>query len=189
MRSLMALNLLLIISLQATAADWDYAELMALLAIAEASEQDYTETKELAFLDAPEVSQGRLSFSPPDRLVKQVEKPSVSRYEITGGQMTITRSGQAEQVVDINAYPLLQIFIETLRAVLTGDLKSLKQYYAIELTGMRSAWQLQLTPQDSQLAELIDLLTISGRDKQIEQIVTQEQGGDRTTLILHSGSE
>jgi len=189
MRSLIAFVFLLIISVQAVSADWSYAELMALLATTEASEQRYTETKELMFLDAPEVSQGRLIFSPPDRLVKQVEKPSVSRYEITGSEMTITHAGQVEQVVDISAYPLLQTFVETLRAVLTGDLKSLKQYYSIKLMGMRSAWQLQLTPLDSQLAELIDSLIISGHDQYIDQMVTQEQGGDRTTLTLHNGSE
>ena len=182
---LMVLFLLLTASAQALATDWDRAELMALLATAEGSEQRYTETKELAFLESPEVSRGRLTFSPPDQLVKQVENPDPSRYEITGDTMTVSRPGQADQVVDIDTHPLLRVFIETLRAVLTGDLKSLEHHYSLKLTGTRSAWQLHLSPLDEQLAVLVESLTINGRDKHIEQMVTQEQGGDRTTLTLH----
>jgi len=187
-RGLIALCLLLAASVQALATDWSRVELMALLATTEGSEQRYTETKELAFLETPEVSQGRLIFSPPDRLVKQVEVPDSSRYEIDGGKMTIRRPGEADQVIDIDAYPLLQIFIQTLRAVLAGDLKSLEQHYLLKLTGTRSAWQLHLSPLDSQLTELVKSLTISGRGKHIEQMITQEQGGDRTTLTLHYNS-
>lgn len=186
---LMVLFSLLTATTQALAADWGRAELMALLATAEGSEQRYTETRELAFLESPEVSRGRLSFFPPDRLVKQVEIPDPSRYEITGDTMTISRPGQADQVVNIDTHPLLRIFVDTLRAVLTGDLKSLDHHYSLKLTGTRSAWQLHLSPLDSQLAVSIESLTINGRDKYIELMVTQEQGGDRTTLTLHSSGE
>lgn len=182
------LCLLVTASVPVLATDWSRAELMALLATTEDSEQRYTETRELAFLETPEVSQGRLIFSPPDRLVKQVETPEPSRYEIDGSQMTIRRPGETDQVIDIDSYPLLQIFIETLRAVLAGDLKSLERHYSLKLTGTRSAWQLHLSPLDRRLAELVKSLTINGQGKHIEQMITQEQGGDRTTLTLHYDS-
>ena len=118
--------------------------------------------------------------------MKQVEEPDQSRYEITGNTMVISRPGETEQVVSIDSHPLLSVFIDTLRAVLTGDLKSLKHHYSLKLTGTRSAWRLRLYPLDSQLAVLIESLVITGHDAHIEQMVTQEQGGDRTTLVLHS---
>jgi len=183
--NLVILFLLLTAAIQASAAEWNHMELAMLLATPEGSEQHYTETKELAFLETSVVSQGRLVFTPPDQLVKQVEKPDVSRYEITDDTMTISRPGEANQVISIDAHPLLRAFIDTLRAVLTGDLKSLEHHYSLKLTGTRSAWQLHLSPLDSQLSALVESLIINGQDKQIKQMITQEQGGDRTTLTLH----
>ena len=187
-RLLILFFLMLIVPAQASAADWNRAGLMVLLAATENGEQHYTETKELAFLEMSVVSQGRLVFMLPDRLVKQVESPDPSRYEITGDTMTISRPGETEKIVSIDAYPLLRVFVNTLRAVLTGDLKSLEHHYLLKLTGSRNAWQLHLNPRDSQLALLVESLTISGRDKQIEKMVTREQSGDRTTLTLHDNS-
>lgn len=183
--SLLLSFLLLLVSAHATAKEWNRTELMALLATTKGSEQHYTETKQLAFLETSVTSQGKLIFSPPDRLVKLVDPPGSSRYEITGGTMTISRPGEAEQIVSIDAHPLLRLFIDTLRAVLMGDLKLLEHHYAIVLTGSRDAWQLQLSPQDSQLAASVESLTITGHDKHIDQMITQEQGGDQTTLTLY----
>ncbi len=180
---------LLAVSVQALAVEWSRTELMALLATTTGSEQRYTEIKQLAFLERSVVSQGRLIFSPPDRLVKQVDQPDPVHYEIVGDRMSISRPGEAEQVVRIDAHPLLRLFIDTLRALLKGDLKLLKQHYSVELMGSRSAWQLHLVPRDSQLAASVDSLTINGRDKHIEQMVTQEQSGDQTTLTLHNSGE
>ncbi|MFC1602104.1 LolA-related protein [Pseudomonadota bacterium] len=180
-----ALFLLLTVAVQASAEEWNRMELMMLLATPQGSEQHYTETKELAFLETSVVSQGRLVFTPPDQLLKQVEKPDVSRYEITGDTMTISHPGEANQVVNIDTHPLLRTFIDTLRAILAGDLKSLEHHYSLKLTGTRSAWQLHLSPLDSQLATLVESLIINGQGKQINQMITQEQGGDRTTLTLH----
>ena len=183
--SLITLFLLLTVAIQASAAEWNRMELMMLLATPEGSEQSYTETKELAFLETSVVSQGRLIFTPPDQLVKQVDKPDVSRYEITGDIMTISRPGEVNQIVSIDTHPLLRVFIDTLRAVLAGDVKSLEHHYSLKLTGTRSAWQLHLSPLDNQLATLVESLVINGQNKQIKQMITQEQGGDRTTLTLH----
>ncbi len=187
--SLLVSFLLLLVSVQTTAKEWDRAELMALLATTKGSEQRYTETRQLDFLEGSVTSQGRLIFSPPDRLVKQVDPPDSSRYEIMGDTMTIRRPGEAEQVVSIDAHPLLRLFIDTLRALLMGDLKLLEQHHAIALTGNRDAWQLQLSPQDSQLAASVEWLIITGHDGHIEQMITQEQSGDQTVLILHGKSE
>ena len=181
--------LLLLILMPASAVAWNKTALMALLTTTKGSEQRYTETKQLAFLEVSVVSHGLLTFLPPDRLIKQLDPPDSSRYEIIGSSMTISRPDVADQIVSIDAHPLLRIFIDTLRAVLMGDLKLLDQYYAIELMGHRGAWQLQLSPRDSQLAASVDSLMISGSERYIEQMVTQEIGGDQTTLTLHRDSE
>lgn len=177
-----------VLTAPALAGEWSRTELMALLASSEGSEQRYTETRELAFLEIPVVSRGRLIFTPPDRLVKQVEKPNPRRYVIAGDTITITAPDQDELVINIDTHPLLRLFTEALRAVLAGDLESLERHYKLELTGERSQWQLQLSPLDSQVAVYVRSLTISGRDRHIERMVTQEQGGDRTTLTLLGSS-
>ena len=177
---------MLLASSQAQAAIWDRAALTSLMATTVAGEQHYTETKELAFLEVPSVSQGRLLFFPPGRLVKQVEKPNPVRYEINGDRITVSRPGEPDQVVSLDAHPLLRTYIETLLAVLTGNFETLERHYEMELTGERSAWQLKLIPLNSQIAMVVKSLTIRGCGKQIEQIVTQEQGGDRSILTLHN---
>ncbi len=189
MRSLRIFFLLLLISTHATAKEWDRTELMALLATTKGSEQRYTEIKQLAFLERSVTSQGRLIFSPPNRLIKQVDPPDSSHYEIIGGTMTISRPGEAEQVVSVDAHPLLRLFIDTLRALLMGDLTLLERHYSIAVTGNRNVWQLQLAPQDNQLAASVELLTITGHDRYIDQMITQEKSGDQTTLTLHGNSE
>jgi len=187
--SLLIFFLLLLMSLSAAAKEWNYIELMALLATSKETEQRYTETKQLLFLETAITSQGKLIFSPPDRLVKLVESPDPSRYEITGGTMSIIRPGEDEQIVSVDAHPLLRLFIDTLRAVLMGDFKLLEHHYSIVLSGDRDAWQLQLSPQDSQLAASVASLTITGHDGHIDQMITREQSGDQTMLTLHGNSE
>jgi len=186
-KSLHLLILLITLSLLSTqvAAKWGKSELMALLATAKNGEQRYTETKELAFLDIPVVTQGRLSFTPPDQMVKQVESPNPSRYEIDGNTITISSPGAERHVINMASHPQLHLFINTLKAVLSGDLRSLEKHYAIQLTGDRNHWQLQLTPLDNSLAKMIKSLTISGQKQTIKQMVTEENSGDRTTLTFH----
>lgn len=182
-----SLILLITLSLLSThvVAEWGKSELMALLATAENGEQRYTETKELAFLDIPVVTQGRLSFTPPDQMVKQVETPNPSRYEIDGNTITISSPGAETRVINMESHPQLRLFIDTLKAVLSGDLRSLGKHYTTLLTGSRNHWQLQLTPLDNSLANMIKSLTISGQKQTIKQMVTEESSGDRTTLTFY----
>lgn len=180
------LLLLLIISPLTQAAEWGQSELMALLALSKGSEQHYTETKQLAFLDIAVVSKGRLSFSPPDKMVKQVEEPNPSRYEIDGSTITVTAPGQAEQIIDMDNHPQLRLFIDTLKAVLSGDQKYLVKHYLMTLTGERSGWQLQLSPLDEEMAVIIESLIIVGQNQYIDQMVTREKSGDKTTLTFRT---
>ncbi len=182
---LMLFIALLPLSTPVGATEWGKTELMALLATANNSEQLFTEKKELAFLDIPVVTEGTLSYSPPNRMVKQVNRPNPSRYEIDGNTITISRPGTESQVIDMESHPQLRLFIETLKAVLSGDIASLEKHYTTVLVGTRKQWELQLTPIDNLLANMIERLTISGQNQTIKQMVTQERSGDHTTLTFH----
>jgi hypothetical protein len=162
-----------------------------MLHLSEIEQRDnrFTETRELSLLQHKLESQGRLTFSAPDRLSKTFDPPNSLGYTIEGNRLTIRKSDGSSETVLLDHSPRLLAYIASLRAVLAGDIPALSIYFDTQLKGRAEEWQLTLLPRDSKLSQQISHIEISGNQAEIKTFIVYEQAGDRILTQLHYPSE
>jgi len=144
----------------------------------------FVETKHLAVLRGVMEVRGTLEFRQPDYLKREHTSPRAEIYEIEAGTITISQPGKASKQVALADFPPLAAFIDSLRAILSGDADTIERLYRTELSGTDQAWTLTLTPRDRNLADYIDWVKLEGREQRLIRIETQEAIGDRSVLEL-----
>ena len=156
-------------------------QLMQRLAAAPASQVAYRETKYSKLLATPVESTGTLSYRRPDVVEKDMATPRVERFRIEGDTLSVTREGK-ERRVPLSSQPLLAAFAASLRGVLAGDERILRDYFRMGLDGTEAAWTLQLIPIDEEVSRYVERVSVSGRAGRISTIEVREAGGDRSVL-------
>ncbi len=164
-------------------AAWDIGQLMDSLAQSKSGRASFVETKFIALLDKPVESSGELLFTAPNRLEKRTFKPKPESMTIIGGELVIERGRQKHQL-QLQAYPELAAFIDSIRGTLAGDLKSLERNYRLGLEGSAERWRLQLLPLDKKMQSVIQLIQISGARDQVSQIEIFQADGDRSVMAI-----
>jgi outer membrane lipoprotein-sorting protein len=186
---LLLLGLFLPPSTFAEASNWTLAQLMLHLSEIEQRDNRFTETRELSLLQHKLESQGRLTFTAPDRLSKTFDPPNNLGYTIEGNRLTIRKSDGSSETVLLDHSPHLLAYIASLRAVLAGDIPSLSVYFDTQLKGSADEWQLTLLPRDAKLSQQVSHIEISGNHAEIKAFIVYEQAGDRILTQLHYPSE
>ena len=168
----------------AQADPWGLPELMQSLSSVQARELNYVETKHLAALDTPLVSEGRLASSEDGALQMEVYTPKWAQYIITDDTFTILTEGKPTREIELADQPQLAAFAAAFRAVRQGDLPTLQQFYELVLQGDDASWQLSLKPRDAEMASRIAEIRLAGSGGLIASITTQQTDGDRSEMRL-----
>jgi len=154
---------------------------MASLATQPESVIAFTETRYSSMLKEPLVTSGELRFKPPSTLERRVTTPFAERYLIEGDRVTIERPGSgAPRILSLAGQPLLANLVGTIRALLRGDLQTLKRLYRVELHGEPDNWALTLLPSDPAMVEFVASVQVKGRAAALTEMETVEPNGDRT---------
>jgi len=143
----------------------------------------YTEKKHNGFLDEAIILNGILRFEPPDTIIREQLSPEKLRFVINGNLVKVMRNGKVK-TIKLETIPSLQIFINSFRAILYGDLAKLKSYYKIEFTGKVSSWSISLQPRDIILATILDTIKFEGRSGIIHKIEIHENEEDWSEMTL-----
>lgn len=176
--------------LAAAAAPLTVTELMQMLGSVESANARFVETRHSALLKSPLVLRGTLSYRRPDRVEKHVLAPHDERITVEGGRFTLeNRTQNRRKTLSVNSAPGLAALIESIRATRAGDLAALQRYYALQVEGSREQWTLTLKPLDSQVADYVLSITLSGSDSRIGRITIEEAGGDRSVMEIEERDE
>jgi len=163
--------------------DGRIVQLLRILATVDNSAARFTEEKTLSVLEKPLIIMGILRYDAPDHLQKQVVSPQPESYDIRGEQLTIiTHEGRRK--LSLDDYPMLRIFVESLRATLAGNLDTLDRYYRLEFVGTIEKWQLNLLPRDDTVKQHVSQIIIRGQNKRLESIQLYENNGDSSLITL-----
>lgn len=173
---------LITLSPQAFAA-WDLQQLMETLAQQKSGRAIFVETKHLALLDKPLESSGELLYTAPDRLEKHTLKPKSESMTVTGGALLIER-GRKKYHLQLQAYPELAAFIDSIRGTLAGDRKALERNYRLSLDGSAERWTLQLLPLDEKMQAVIQRIRITGVRDQVSRIEITQADGDHSLMVI-----
>ncbi|CAN5517509.1 hypothetical protein BH10PSE16_BH10PSE16_08630 [soil metagenome] len=167
----------------AALAAWDLQQLMDSLAQNKSGHASFVEKKYIAVLDKPIESSGELLYTAPDGLEKRTLKPRPESMVVNGGELLIER-GRQKHHLQLQAYPELAAFIDSIRGTLAGDRKALERSYRLSLEGTAERWSLQLLPLDEKMQAVIQRITIAGLRDQVRSIEITQADGDHSLMNI-----
>ncbi|BAN36563.1 hypothetical protein SCD_n02763 [Sulfuricella denitrificans skB26] len=179
-RLLVALALLPAIS---HAADWDIDQLMRGLAQNRSGHASFVEKKSIAMLDKPVESSGELFYVAPDHLEKRTLKPKPESMTVDAGTLIIER-GRQKHHLQLQDYPELAAFIDSIRGTLAGDRKALERNYRLSLEGTVERWTLQLLPVDEKMQAVVKRIRIAGVRDAVRSIEITQADGDSSLMLI-----
>lgn len=179
---LVALVLMLIPAIS-HAAGWDIDQLMRGLAQARSGHASFVEKKFIAMLDQPVESSGELFYSAPDHLEKRTLKPKPETMLVDGGTLIIER-GRKKHRLQLQDYPELAAFLDSIRGTLAGDRKALERNYRLDLDGSAERWTLQLLPVDEKMQAVVQRIRIGGVRDAVRSIEITQADGDSSLMLI-----
>jgi outer membrane lipoprotein-sorting protein len=170
---------------RADAAPARLEDVMARLAQVGASRAEFVETKTMAFLEKPIVSTGTLAYERPGRLERHTRTPHEERMIVAGDDITIEIPAKKQKrTFGLRLNPVLWGFIESIRATLAGDLKTLERFYWVRLSGETARWTLDLEPRDAAMSRYVQAIRLSGGTGGLERVEVFEANGDRADMRI-----
>jgi outer membrane lipoprotein-sorting protein len=175
---------LVLASLAAAAhATFDVNQLMAGLAQHKGGRAKFVEKRTLAVLDRPLVATGEMTYTPPDRLEKRTLTPKPETLLLDKDVVSIERDKRTYSINLANR-PEALAFVGSIRSTLAGNRTALEKDYMLQLSGNADNWVLTLSPTSSQIAALLQRITVSGSKNQIHTIDYLLADGDRSELTI-----
>jgi len=179
----LALSLNLVCAPAVFAADGDLDRLMTALAERKHGHVPFVERKFIAMLDRPVESSGELLYDAPDHLEKRTVKPKPESLVLDSGVITAVR-GRHKYVLDLQQYPQIVPFIESIRATLAGDRPALERVFKLTFDGSFDHWALELAPLDAKVATIVKRMRIEGETDVIHSVEIFEADGDHSLLTI-----
>jgi Outer membrane lipoprotein carrier protein LolA-like len=169
----------------ADAAAWGIDELMQDLARVKTANGRFVERKHLAILTAPLESSGTLTYIAPDRLEKHTLSPRTESLLLERDLLTLeSTQPKRRRTIRLEDYPVVGVFVESIRSTLAGDLALLRRLYEVALEGDEHRWRLVLKPSDPKMQEMVREIRIGGSRNWIGSIEFLEPGGDRSVMTI-----
>ena len=165
------------------AADWDIDRLMRDLAQTRSGRASFVEKKSIAMLDKPVESSGELFYTAPDHLEKRTLKPKAESMILDHDTLVIERGRQKHQL-QLQDYPELAAFIDSIRGTLAGDRKALEHNYRLSLEGTAEHWTLQLLPVDEKMLAVVKRIRIAGMGTAVYSIEINQTDGDSSLMRI-----
>jgi len=165
----------------------DFDALMQSLAARRHGEVSFVEQHFLALLKRPVESSGELIYDAPDRLEKRTLEPRPETLVLDGSVLTVQRGGR-KHVLDLNSYPQVLPFVESIRATLAGDRPALERVFRLEFSGSIARWTLVLVPRDAAVAKAVSRVEIDGMRDALLTVQIRQPDGDRSLMTLRPPS-
>ncbi len=180
--ALVALALMLV-PVISHAAEWGIDQLMHGLAQIRSDHARFVEKKFIAMLDKPVESSGELFYTAPDYLEKRTIKPRPESMILDHGTLVIER-GRQKHALQLQDYPELAAFIDSIRGTLAGDRKALERNYRLSLDGTVERWTLRLLPLDEKMQAVVKRIRIAGVRDAVRSIEITQADGDSSLMLI-----
>jgi hypothetical protein len=165
------------------AAEWNIDQLMLSLAQIRTDHTSFVEKKSIAILDKPVESSGELLYTAPDHLEKRTLKPKPESMTVEGDTLLIER-GRQKHRLQLQDYPELAAFIDSIRGTLAGDRRALERHYKLSLEGTAAHWTLQLLPVEEKMQAVVKSIRIAGVENTVRSIEITQRDGDSSLMRI-----
>ncbi len=165
------------------AAEWNIDQLMHGLAQIRTDHSSFVEKKYIVMLDKPVESSGELLYIAPDHLEKRTLKPKPESMTVDGSALLIER-GRQKHRLQLQDYPELAAFIDSIRGTLAGERSALEHHYKLSLEGTAAHWTLQLLPVDEKMQAAVKSIRIAGVESTVRSIEIIQPDGDSSLMLI-----
>ena len=122
-------------------------------------EVNFREERQTRILKEPVVDQGKLWFTPPDKVRREITGNSPSTTVIDGNTMTIYYPNQkTAEIFDLNKQPSIRDSVQALTAGLS--FQHVRSYFSVEATKEGNEYTVTLTPTASGFRRFFRSLTL-----------------------------
>lgn len=139
----------------------------------------FREEKSLPLLAQPLVSEGVLYYAPPGRLARFTTSPESTSLLVVGDRLRIEDSLGVEEI-DLAAHGAARQFVDQLLVLFQGDAQALHERYQADFSWEGGPWSLRLVPKSRRVRAVIEEISLSGRDRTLEEMVVTGGAGDVT---------
>jgi hypothetical protein len=153
------------------------------LAQTRSDQASFTEKKYLAMLEEPVESSGELFYIAPDHLEKRTLKPEPEVMILDHDSLVIER-GHKNYHLQLQDYPELAAFIDSIRGTLAGDRMALERNYRLSLEGTADSWALQLLPVDEKMQAVVRRIRIAGVGYAVRSIEITQTDDDSSIMLI-----
>lgn len=160
--------------------------LLAAFKAAPGVEARFVETKNIAMLAAPLVSEGVIYYTPPGMLARYTEKPTAGFVIIDPKRVRMGDDARSE-TIDLGSKPQVRVFVESFVTLLSGDAAALQKTYRVDFAAVpdkADGWRLKLTPKVAPLDKVIATITLAGQGIVLSEMRVLEKGGDETVTTF-----
>ena len=161
----------------------DLDAVMHSLAARRHAQVSFVEQHFLSLLKRPVESYGELSYDAPGRLEKHTVEPRPETLRVDGDIVTVER-GHRSRTIELQAYPQIRPFVDSIRATLAGDRSALERVFRLEFAGDQARWTLVLTPLDTQVAKTVANIRIDGIRDDLLKVEIRQSDGDRSVMTV-----
>lgn len=144
----------------------------------------FIERRISALSNRPLESGGTLSFEPSGNIEKFTTAPIRESVVLSGESITVRSANGAANTTRFDAQPELAAYTHGLRAILAGDVKSLRRFFEFKAAGTFNRWEIRLMPLDAGMRRAIGQILVSGEKGRLRVIETTESSGDVSELTL-----
>ena len=106
---------------------------------------------------------------------------------VDGGELLVER-GRQKYRVQLQAYPQLAAFIDSIRGTLAGDRTALERNYRLTLVGSPEVWTLQLVPIQESMLAVVRSIRISGTRDQVKSVEITQADGDSSLMVIEKST-
>jgi hypothetical protein len=136
-------------------------------------------------LQKPVQSSGELFYRAPDFLEKRTLKPNAESMVLEGNTLILQR-GSKKRTVQLQSYPEIAAFIDSIRGTLAGDLQALEKNYDMAVEGDSASWKLLLVPKEDKMKKVVKQIHISGANNELRTIEINQADGDSSIMTIQT---
>ncbi|MDR0564482.1 MAG: outer membrane lipoprotein carrier protein LolA [Azoarcus sp.] len=156
-------------------------EIRTQLVISPCTQGEFQQTRKLAQIKKPLISTGRFFVAQGLGVIWENIAPIPQTMRLTKNELLQTDGHETLSRLDASKEPVIGIINSILFGVLSGDFDALTPRFAHDGKQEGSRWRLVFTPRDSNLARVIQSLTLAG-GRDIDEVDIQSAAGDVTHI-------
>ncbi len=146
---------------------------------------DFSETRYVSYLKAPQKSSGKFYFEKKDRMRWEQTDPGSYVIMINGSSLRVSEGGKEKNIR--SAGQMTGMIRDMLLMIVRGDYQSGKEFEK-ELLQNAAAYRMVMRPVEKRLKQRYDKLELqfSKSTLELEELVFFEKGGDRQVLAFRN---